>query len=176
MLLEDSLTLTGGFVLVVLTLGSLCAYPCLRFLLQSLANYMYFLIHLDDESTVFNRVGVESYICNALANDLTAIDWFPRGDGSDRDSDDDGGGRDDSGNDQDNRVSKHLPAAPPESRNGDDFDLEETLERQERTIDTLRNTVELLREQNESVKTSLSELQQSMSRLLEARDTTPETE
>ena len=143
---------------------------------QPLSNYLYFFIHLDDESTVFNRVGVEAYICESLSDDSTTIDWFPRdgdnvgdliggyGDSNKGDAaaGGGGGGGTDGGGGGGGTDGGDSAAFAFVSNDGDGFDLEDTFEKQGESINQLRSSVEVLRQQNETVSRNLAALRHSL--------------
>jgi len=106
---------------------------------------------------VFNRVGVEAYICDALSDEDTAIDWFPR----EHEDDNDNPSGDDQQQNSDDDSGRHRQSAGGEDDEGD-FDIEDHLERNEMAVSELQSAVHSLKQQNSAMATQLAGLQQMM--------------
>ena len=111
-------------------------------------NYLYFYIHVV-EASVFDRVGLESYVVRALEDQDTMIEWFPT-DGEE--------GTEVTGNSTFDPTSEDSDkaASDPDTVWTEGDDLEDAMQLQTQSIEELRSSV-----------TSLSRHVSSMSRRLE---------
>lgn len=109
---------------------------------------------------MFDRVGLEAYICEALSNDSTLIDWFPVVDAESLTNTTDNtthslgllNNNDYSEGTKDNYVLDENI----------DFDPEDAFEQQVQSIDDLKKAVSLLTHRNDRMSEQMQNLQKNL--------------
>jgi hypothetical protein len=132
---------------------------------HALNKYFYFFVHLEDESSVFDRVGLEVYICEALSNDSTLIDWFPVVNAESLT------------NTTDN--TSHSLGVPNNNNYSEgtkdnyvldeniDFDPEDAFEQQAQSINDLKKAVSLLTHRNDRISEQMQNLQKNLKTIMQ---------